>query len=112
MKEEEKADLILENNLTYNFEKILNNISNLIDEPLSLNSRKINEKDDYEMERINYELLNNIIYSLLIAVSRARRIISLTDFSLSSADKIACETKLSDTAQMQRAFFPALAAFK
>ena len=63
MKEEEKADLILENNLTYNFEKILNNISNLIDEPLSLNSRKINEKDDYEMERINYELLNNISFN-------------------------------------------------
>jgi hypothetical protein len=63
LKEEEKADLILENNLTYNFEKILNNISNLIDEPLSLNSRKINEKDDYEMERINYELLNNISFN-------------------------------------------------
>ncbi len=63
MKEEEKADLILENNLTYNFEKILNNISNLIDEPLSLNSRKINEKDDYEMERINDELLNNISFN-------------------------------------------------
>jgi hypothetical protein len=56
-KEEEKEDFILENYLNNNFEIILNKI----DELLCSNSRKINEKE--EIERINYDLLNNTFFN-------------------------------------------------